>query len=50
MTTFTYEFNTPSFKGKVDFPTGVFLNGEFVDGSEKGTIEYVHRVVPHALS
>ncbi|KAI5890648.1 aldehyde dehydrogenase [Schizophyllum commune H4-8] len=42
MTTFTYEFNTPSFKGKVSFPTGVFLNGEFVDGKDKATIDVIN--------
>jgi len=36
---FEYEFNTEVYKGKVSFPTGVFLNGEFVDGSDQTTIE-----------
>jgi aldehyde dehydrogenase (NAD+) len=40
-TTFTHEFNTESFKGKVSFPTGIFIDGEFSAGSEKTTIEYV---------
>jgi aldehyde dehydrogenase (NAD+) len=37
--TFTYEFNTPSFKGKSSFETGLYINGQFVDGSDKATIE-----------
>lgn len=43
-TTFTHEFHTESFKGKVSFPTGIFINGEFTAGSEKTTIEYVSTV------
>ncbi|KAL1744645.1 aldehyde dehydrogenase domain-containing protein [Schizophyllum fasciatum] len=42
MSTFTHEFNTPSFKGKVDFPTGVFINGEFADGGDKGLIDVIN--------
>lgn len=40
-TTFAHEFDTECFKGKVDFPTGVFIDGQFSAGSEKTTIEYV---------
>ena len=39
-TTFTHDFNTPAFKGKVSFSTGLFINGQFVDGSDNTTIEY----------
>jgi len=39
--TFTHEFNTPAFKGKVSFNTGLFINGQFLDGSDNTTIEYV---------
>ncbi|KAI6042822.1 aldehyde dehydrogenase [Pisolithus marmoratus] len=39
-TTFTHEFNTPVYKGKVSFNTGLFINGQFVDGSDGTTIEY----------
>jgi aldehyde dehydrogenase (NAD+) len=38
-TTFNYEFNSGAFKGKVHFPTGVFINGEFFSGSEETTIQ-----------
>ena len=46
MTTFSYEFKTPAYTGKVDFPTGVFIDGKFSEGSGKTTIEYVS---PHYL-
>ena len=36
---FTHEFNTPTYKGKVSFSTGIFINGQFVDGSDGKTIE-----------
>ncbi|KAJ8082691.1 hypothetical protein PM082_008547 [Marasmius tenuissimus] len=39
---FSHEFNTPSFKGKVNFPTGLYINGKFVDGADKSTIEYAN--------
>jgi len=38
---FTHEFDTPVYKGKVSINTGLFINGQFVDGSDKTTIEYV---------
>lgn len=38
--TFAHEFNAPAFKGKVSFSTGIFINGQFVDGSDNTTIEY----------
>jgi predicted TIM-barrel enzyme len=40
-TTFSYEFNYETFKGKVNFPTGVFIDGQFSAGSDGTTIEYV---------
>ena len=40
-TTFSYEFNYEAFKGKVNFPTGVFIDGQFSAGSNGTTIEYV---------
>ncbi|KAL0069346.1 hypothetical protein AAF712_003711 [Marasmius tenuissimus] len=40
--TFSHEFNTPSFKGKVNFPTGLYINGKFVDGADKSTIDVVN--------
>ena len=39
--TFSYEWDTPAYKGKTSFNTGLFINGQFVDGSNKTTIEYV---------
>jgi len=38
-TTFSYEFNHETFKGKVHFPTGVFIDGEFSAGAHGTTIE-----------
>ncbi|KAI6157364.1 aldehyde dehydrogenase [Pisolithus tinctorius] len=41
-TVFTHEFNTPVYKGKVSFNTGLFINGQFVDGSDRTTIDVVN--------
>jgi predicted TIM-barrel enzyme len=40
-TTFAHEFHTESFNGKVSFPTGIFIDGQFSAGSNGTTIEYV---------
>ncbi|KAG6848133.1 hypothetical protein H0H93_003089 [Arthromyces matolae] len=40
--TFTHEWDTPAFKGKTSFPTGLFINGQFVDGSEGKEIDVVN--------
>jgi aldehyde dehydrogenase (NAD+) len=37
--TFTYEFDNASFKGKSSFETGLYIDGKFVDGSDKTLIE-----------
>ena len=37
--TFVHKFDTPVFKGTVEIPTGIFINGKFVDGSDGGLIE-----------
>ncbi|KAI0319880.1 aldehyde dehydrogenase [Amylostereum chailletii] len=42
MTTFTYEFDTPVFKKKVSFLTGVFIDNKFSHGSNKTTIDVVN--------
>ncbi|KAF8884703.1 aldehyde dehydrogenase domain-containing protein [Mucidula mucida] len=42
MTTFSTEFNTPLFKGKVSFPTGVYIGGEFSKGGDGGTIDVIN--------
>ena len=39
--TFTYKFDTPVFKGDVAVPLGLYIDGKWVDGSDKTTIEYV---------
>jgi aldehyde dehydrogenase (NAD+) len=38
---FTHEFDTPTYKGRTQFNTGLFINGDFVDGSDNTYIEYV---------
>jgi len=40
--TFTYQFDTPVFKGKSSFSTGLFIGGQFVDGSNKTTIDVIN--------
>ncbi|KAI0319879.1 aldehyde dehydrogenase domain-containing protein, partial [Amylostereum chailletii] len=42
MTTFAYEFDTPVFKRKVSFPTGVFIDNRFSQGTNKTTIGVVN--------
>ncbi|KAI0032424.1 aldehyde dehydrogenase [Vararia minispora EC-137] len=42
MTTFTHEFDTPVFKKKVSFPTGIFINNEFSAGVNNTTIDLVN--------
>lgn len=37
--TFTYEWDTPKYKGKTSFNTGLFIGGQFVDGSDGTTIK-----------
>lgn len=41
MSHFTYKYDTPVFKGTVDFPTGVFIGGKFQEGSSNSHIEFV---------
>ncbi|KAI6146136.1 aldehyde dehydrogenase [Pisolithus tinctorius] len=41
-TIFNHVFNTPVYKGEVSFSTGLFINGEFVDGSDGTTIDVVN--------
>ncbi|KAG5985674.1 hypothetical protein E4U52_001070, partial [Claviceps spartinae] len=40
--TFSYQWDTPAYKGKTEFNTGLFINGQFVDGSNKTTIDVVN--------
>lgn len=37
--TFKYTFDTPVFKGEVEVPLGLYINGKFVDGSNGTYIE-----------
>jgi aldehyde dehydrogenase (NAD+) len=37
---FTYEFDTPTYKGRTKINTGLFIDGKWVDGSNNTTIEY----------
>ena len=39
--TFTKELRTATFTGKLSVNTGIFINNQFVDPVENGTIEYV---------
>lgn len=38
---FTHEFDTPVFKGKTSFSTGLYIDGKFVDAIDGQTSEYV---------
>ena len=38
---FTYEFDASTYKGKTQFNTGLFINGQFIDGSDNTYIECV---------
>lgn len=39
MPTFEHEFKNESWNGKVCFPTGIFIDGKFQDGSDGKLIE-----------
>ncbi|GLB45581.1 putative aldehyde dehydrogenase [Lyophyllum shimeji] len=39
---FSHEWDTPAFKGKTSFSTGLYINGQFVDGSSKSEIEVLN--------
>ncbi|KAL6303078.1 aldehyde dehydrogenase domain-containing protein [Sparassis latifolia] len=40
--TFTYQFDTAAYKGTVTVPLGLYINDEFVDPVEGGTIDVVN--------
>ncbi|KAJ3928000.1 MAG: aldehyde dehydrogenase [Lentinula lateritia] len=40
--TFTHDFNTPVYKGKSSFSTGLYINGKFVEGSDGTTIDVIN--------
>lgn len=44
MSSFTYQFDTPSYKGTSTVSTGLFINGKFIEPVEKGTFEVVNPV------
>ncbi|PBK83545.1 aldehyde dehydrogenase [Armillaria gallica] len=39
---FSHKFDTPVYKGTTSFPTGLFINGQFVDGSDSTTIDVIN--------
>ncbi|KAF8659250.1 hypothetical protein AX14_007631, partial [Amanita brunnescens Koide BX004] len=39
---FSYQFDTPTYKGKTEFNTGLYINGQFVEGSNKTYIDVVN--------
>ncbi|KIJ63961.1 hypothetical protein HYDPIDRAFT_28857 [Hydnomerulius pinastri MD-312] len=39
---FSHQFDAPTFKGKVSFSTGIFINGQFTDGSDGTTIDVIN--------
>ncbi|KAF8154927.1 aldehyde dehydrogenase [Crassisporium funariophilum] len=40
--TFSHDWDTPKYKGKTSFSTGLFINGKFVDGSSGSTIDVIN--------
>ena len=42
--TFSYDFDTPVFKGTASLGTGLYIGGKWVDSAEGKTIEYVMSV------
>ncbi|KAF8341816.1 aldehyde dehydrogenase [Amanita rubescens] len=47
---FTYEFDTSTYKGKTQFNTGLFINGQFVDGSDNTYIDVVNPTNGHVIT
>jgi aldehyde dehydrogenase (NAD+) len=37
--TFSYQWDTPKYKGSTSFNTGLFVGGKFIDGADKTTID-----------
>ncbi|GJJ09021.1 hypothetical protein Clacol_003242 [Clathrus columnatus] len=48
--TFTHSFQTDLFTGKVNFPTGVFINGEWRAGGDKTTIDIINPTTGQLLT
>ncbi|KAH6904675.1 indole-3-acetaldehyde dehydrogenase [Coprinopsis sp. MPI-PUGE-AT-0042] len=42
MSTFTYKFDTPAYKGDATIHTGLFINNEWVDPAEGGKIDVIN--------
>jgi aldehyde dehydrogenase (NAD+) len=40
--TFSHSWESPAYKGQTSFNTGLFINGQFVDGSNKTTIDVLN--------
>ncbi|KAL5478608.1 hypothetical protein ACEPAI_2793 [Sanghuangporus weigelae] len=40
--TFSYDFDTPTFKGKTSFSTGLYINGKSVDGIDGGKYDVLN--------
>ncbi|EIW74570.1 aldehyde dehydrogenase [Coniophora puteana RWD-64-598 SS2] len=49
-TTFNQDFKTPTYSGKVAFNTGVYINGEFRDGSDSTTIDIINPTTGRVLT
>jgi aldehyde dehydrogenase (NAD+) len=47
--TYSHTFDSHVFKGTVEIPTGIFINGQWKDGSEGKTIECVARDLQRRL-
>ncbi|OCH86340.1 aldehyde dehydrogenase [Obba rivulosa] len=39
---FEYEWNTPAYKGKTALPTGLYIDGKWVEGSSQSTIDVIN--------
>lgn len=37
--TYVHKFDTPVYKGTVEIPTGIFIDGKFSDGGDSSFIE-----------
>jgi aldehyde dehydrogenase (NAD+) len=49
-TTSQETFDTPSFKGKTSIPTGLFIGGKWVDGSNNTTIDVINPATGKVLT
>lgn len=49
-TTFTHQWDTPGHKGSTSFSTGLYINGKFVDGVKKSTIDVINPTTGKVLT